>query len=55
MQLECGEDWGVVAGHDIVGAAVRGVDDAGAWVGPPQHAVTVRRHVDANLKGKEKT
>ena len=39
--LECGKDGGVVAGHDVCGAPVGGVDDARARVGPPQDAVTV--------------
>ena len=33
--LERGKDGGVVAGHDVHGAPVGGIDDARAWVGPP--------------------
>ena len=49
MQLEGGEDGGVVTGDDVVRAAIGRVDDAAAWIRAPQHAVTVRRHVDTDL------
>ena len=39
--LECCKDRGVVTGHDVRGAPVRRVDDAGARVGPPKDTVAV--------------
>ena len=50
--LKGGKDGGVVAGHDVHGTAVRGVDNAGTRVGPPQDTVTVRGNVDSNLSGQ---
>ncbi len=55
MYLEGGKYGGVVTGHDVIGAAVRNVDDAHVRIGPPQDPVTVGRHVDTNLSTTTKT